>query len=84
MGYRLFKWVIGCVCCLTWKQIHRQINSIGGGLKLVCGLRSSINKMEIDFIRETRAWVWRYSLWIWWCHSYCPYFFWTVPHLFFI
>jgi len=22
-------------------------------------------KLEIDFIKKTRAWVWRYSLWIW-------------------
>jgi len=41
-------------------------------------------KLESYVIRETRTWIWRYSLWIWWCHPDCPYIFWTVSHLFFI
>jgi len=55
-----------------------------GWLRACLGVRSSIHKMEIDFIRETRAWIWRYSLWIWWCHPDCPNIYWTVSHLFFI
>jgi len=44
-----------------WKQIHRQINSIGGGFELL----NSIQLIEKWLHEETRAWLWRYWLWIW-------------------
>jgi len=42
MCYRLF---LTCVCGPGWKQIHRQINSIGAGLKRIWGIRRSIHKI---------------------------------------
>jgi len=49
-GFKLVRLFLTCVCWPGQKYIHRQINSIGGGLKLVWGFRSSSlhTKLEID------------------------------------
>jgi len=61
-----------------------RLKALGLASSLFGGFAVVYTKLEMDFIRETRAWVWRYSLWIWWCHPDCPYFLWTVSHIFFI
>ena len=58
--------------------------ALGVALSLFGGFTVVYKKLEIDFIRETRDWVWKYWLWIWWSQPACPYFFWTVSHLFLI
>ena len=79
------KWVIGCcgLCLLTWIEVDPSSGQQHWWqLKACLGIRRVYTKVVIDFIRETRAL--RYLLWIWWCHSDCPYVFWTVSHLFFV
>jgi len=69
---------------LTWteansspdKQHWVAFKFVWGGFVVVC------NKLENDFIGETRAWVWRHWLWTWGAQPAWLYFFWTVPQLF--
>jgi len=74
-----FKWVIYCFLFVFAglygsRSIVRSI-ALGVAWSLFGRFVVVNTKLEIDFIRETRAWVWRYPLWIWWCYSDCPYFF---------
>jgi len=83
-----FKWVIGCFW-LVFAGLDRSSSivrstALGVAWSLYGRFIVVYTKLETDFIKETRAWIWRYSLWIWWCHPDCPYIFWTVSHLFFI
>jgi len=73
-----FKWVIGCFS-LVFAGLYRSQSIVSqqhwGALKLVWCVRILVYTiLEIDFIRKTRAWVWRYSLWILWCHPDSIYF----------
>jgi len=73
------------LCLLAWIEADPSLDQLHLGLlKRVRGVVVVYAKLEIDFVRETRGWVWRYSLWIWGCHPDCPYFFWTVSYHFFI
>jgi len=45
-----------------------------GGFELLLGLRNSIQRIEKWLHGETRAWLWRYWLWIWGPQSICFHF----------